>query len=273
MALTRFNFLKKRLQRDTKLHQKYKEAMTGYLKSGYARKLSKKEVDEVSRRTWYLPHHPIFNENKPNKMRIVFDAAGEYDGMSLNKALLTGPDLQNNLVGVLLRFRNHTFAIAADIEAMYHQIRISKSDANSLRFFWQDDLTQDVPEIYQMVVHIFGGKDSPCCANYALKKIGRDDFDEYDASTIESVLKSFYMDDFLKLVISEMQAITLCQEMIQVMESSGFNLTKFINNSDRVSKALSNNKYEKTTQDLEIDAEIVEKTLGIPSYSLSLQRI
>ena len=196
-------------------------------------------------------------------MRIVFDAAGEYDGMSLNKALLTGPDLQNNLVGVLLRLRNHTFAIAADIEAMYHQIRISKSDANSLRFFWQDDLTQDVPEIYQMVVHIFGGKDSPCCANYGLKKIGRDDFDEYDASAIESALKSFYMDDFLKSVISEVQAITLCQEMIQVMESSGFNLTKFISNSDRVSKALSNNKYEKTTQDLEIDAERVEKTLGI----------
>ena len=165
-------------------------------------------------------------------MRIVFDAAGEYDGMSLNKALLTGPDLQNNLVGVLLRFRNHTFAIAADIEAMYHQIRISKSDANSLRFFWQDDLTQDVPEIYQMVVHIFGGKDSPWCENYAPKKTGRGNFDGYDASTIESVLKLFYMNDFLKSVISEVQAITLYQEMIQVMERGGFNLTKFKSNLD-----------------------------------------
>ena len=66
----------------------------------------------------------------PNKMRIVFDASGEYDGISLNKALLTGLDLLNNLVGVLLRFRNHKIAIAADIEAMYHQVRVSKSDAN-----------------------------------------------------------------------------------------------------------------------------------------------
>ena len=79
IALRRFNFLTKRLKRDTKLHQKYREAMTGYLNNGYVRKLSKKEVDEVSRKTWYLPHHPVFNENKPNKMRIVFDAAGEYD--------------------------------------------------------------------------------------------------------------------------------------------------------------------------------------------------
>ena len=232
MALRRFNFLKKRLQKDTKPHQKYKEVMTGYLKNRYARKLPKKEVDEVSRRTWYLPHHPVFNENKPNKMRIAFDAAGEYDGMNLNKALLTGPDLLNNLVGVLLRFRNHKFAIAADIKAMYHQVTVSKSDANALRFFWQDNLTQDVPEIYQMVVHIFGGKDSPWCENYAPKKTGRGNFDGYDASTIESVLKLFYMNDFLKSVISEVQAITLYQEMIQVMERGGFNLTKFKSNLD-----------------------------------------
>ena len=32
MALIRFNVLKKRFQKDTKLHQKYTEAMTGYLK-------------------------------------------------------------------------------------------------------------------------------------------------------------------------------------------------------------------------------------------------
>ena len=122
MALKRFNFLKRRLQKDTKLYQKYKEAITSYLKNEYARKLSKKEVDGLSRRTWYLLHHPVFNENKPNKMRIAFDAAGEYDGISLKKALLTSPDLLSNLVGVLLRFRNHKFAIAADIEAMCHQV-------------------------------------------------------------------------------------------------------------------------------------------------------
>ena len=51
--------------------------------------------------------------------------------------------------------------------------------------------------------------------------------------------------------------------MIQVMERGGFNLKKFKSNSDRVLKALPDNKYEKTTQDLETDAERVEKTFGI----------
>ena len=134
--------------------------MTGYIKNVYARKLSKKEVHEVGRRTWYLPHHSVFNENKASKMRIVFDAAGENNGISLNKVLLTGPDLLNDLVGVPLRLRNHKIVIAAGIDAMHHQVRVSESDANALRFFCEDDLAQDVPEIYQMVLHIFRGKDS-----------------------------------------------------------------------------------------------------------------
>ena len=62
----------------------------------------------------------MFNKNKPEKFRIVFDVAAEYNGNSLNKALLTGPAPLNSLVGVLLRFGKHRVAFPADIEALYH---------------------------------------------------------------------------------------------------------------------------------------------------------
>ena len=45
-----------------------------------------------------------------------------------------------------------------------------------------------------------------------------------------------------------MQAVTLCQQMIQIIERDGFNLTKFKSNSDRVLKALPDDKYDKATQ-------------------------
>ena len=98
--------------------------MQKYIKNEYARKLSSDEIEKTSQRTWYLPHHPVFNEHNPNKVRIFFHAAVKHDGMSFNKALLTGPDLLNNLTGILLRFRNHKVEMAADIEAMYRQVRV-----------------------------------------------------------------------------------------------------------------------------------------------------
>ena len=65
------------------------------------------------------PHHAVVSESKPGKVRIVFDCAAKLDGVSLNNQCLQGPDLNNKLLHVLLRFRQYQYAIMADIEAMY----------------------------------------------------------------------------------------------------------------------------------------------------------
>ena len=63
-----------------------------------------------------MPHHGVTHPNKPEKVRIVFDATAEYDNKSLNGSLLLGPDLLNNIVAVILRFRQGTFAATSDID-------------------------------------------------------------------------------------------------------------------------------------------------------------
>ena len=101
--------------------------------------------------------------------------------MSLNKVLLTGSYLLNNLIGILLRFRNRKVTIDAGIETMYNQLQVPQHDANLLGFFWQDDINDGNPENYQMVVHFFGGKDAQCLANYALKRTGRDNLENLES--------------------------------------------------------------------------------------------
>ena len=124
--------LKRRFSRDSDLEQRYHAVMKEYIGKGYARKLAPEEADQLGARTWYLLHFPVINQNKPRKVRIVFDAAAEYNGTSLNKNLLQGPDSTNCLIGVLLRFRQENTAIVADIGSMFHQVRVREEDRDSL---------------------------------------------------------------------------------------------------------------------------------------------
>jgi len=63
----------------------------------------------------------VINPNKA-KVRVVYDAAAEYGGTSLNKQLLQGPQLNNSLIGVLFRFRKDEVAVASDIESIFHRV-------------------------------------------------------------------------------------------------------------------------------------------------------
>ena len=131
-----------------------------YIERGYAEPVL--ESTGAGGRRWFLPHHPVMNPNKPDKVRIVFDCASHCCGVSLNDLLMQGPQLMNNLVGVLTRFRLENIALVADIEAMFHQVMVAPEDRDALQFLWWPggDLAE-TPRVYRMAVHLFGATSSP----------------------------------------------------------------------------------------------------------------
>ena len=264
-ALKRWMLLQKRLRRDSSMFQMMNKVIQGYLQEDppYARKMSREEEKQSSPTTWYLPIHPVIHPNKPGKVRVVNDAAAVFDNESLNSNLITGPDLLSSLAGVLLRFRIGAVAVAADVEAMFHQVRVSPRDADSLRFYWKEDIfSDDPPETLQMLVHVFGARDSPACATYALKRIARDNQEEFPAETYETVVKNFYVDDLLKSVHSVDAATKLAKDLIAMLKGSGFKLTKFLSNCEEVLKALPQS-YVAASAILDLDVEQLERALGI----------
>ena len=52
----------------------------------------------------YIPHHGKYYPSKPGKIRVVFDCSAKFKEVSLNKNLMSGPVLTNQIVGVLTRF-------------------------------------------------------------------------------------------------------------------------------------------------------------------------
>ena len=67
---------------------------------------------------------PEFPPHKPGKVRRVLNGAVKFHGFSLKNALLTGPDLLQNLIHVLIRFCQYQYAVSADIEGMFLQVGV-----------------------------------------------------------------------------------------------------------------------------------------------------
>ena len=206
LALNRLMKLKRRLSSDDQFRKDYCSFMQDVISSGYAERVP---IDETStsKRVWYIPHHGVYHKKKPGKIRVVFDCSAVCDGQSLNQQLLQGPDLTNNLTGVLCRFRQERIALMCDIQGMFHQVKVDVGHRNLLRFLWWDDpeLKGD-PVEFRMTVHLFGATSSPGCANFALKTT----VDRYEetcgSAAADFIRRNFYVDDGLKSVPSVEQA-------------------------------------------------------------------
>ena len=83
----------------------YVEFMNKVIQNSYAERVPQGTQPKVGSLTvWYIPHHGVYHLKNPNKIRVVFDCSAQFEGESLNKHLLQGLDLTNNLMGVLCRF-------------------------------------------------------------------------------------------------------------------------------------------------------------------------
>lgn len=98
----------------------------------------------------------------PLKIQVVFDSSTQYNTVSLNDVLLTGLDLNNTLLGVLIHFRKESVTITMDIEHMFYCYLVREEDRNFLIFVWfrDNDLTKDSIK-NGMKVHVFGNSPSP----------------------------------------------------------------------------------------------------------------
>ena len=204
------------------------------------------------------------NTRKPDKIRIVFDFAAKDQEVCPNDHLLQGPDLTNNLVGVLLRFRKEKIAIAADVEEMFLQVRVPVRDRGALRFLWWCDDNLDLNlEEYQLTVHPFGATSSPFCANFALRKA----IEEFGGDSIEAVRNAirlnFYVDDCLVSLPTLNEAETFIHQICQALEKGGFRLRKWMSNKREIIDKIPTTERADTVVNLDSNPLPTERTLGL----------
>ncbi|XP_067030836.1 uncharacterized protein [Acropora muricata] len=116
-----------------------------------------------------------------------------------------------------------------------------------------------------MSVHLFGGVWSASCANFGLLRTARDNDSEFHPSVSSTVTKNFYVDDCLKSVKSQDEAIDLVNELQRLLRRGGFNLTKWICNSRAVLEKIPQSDRAKKVKDLDLSHDVlpVERALGV----------
>lgn len=116
-----------------------------------------------------MPHKAVIRPDKEtSRVRIVYDASckGEYS-KSLNDLLLSGPNLNPNLLDVILAFRKHEIAFSSDIEKAFLMIEIAEEDRKYLKFLWFDEKSEY--KVMNMRRLPFGVTTSPFILDATLK--------------------------------------------------------------------------------------------------------
>ena len=237
--------------------------MEEIIAKGYTRKST---VTPTPGKTWYLPHHGVYHRNKPGKIRVVLDLSAEYKGTCLNKELLPGPDLTNQIIGLLLRFREEHVGVMGDIEAMFHQVKVPDTQCSFLKFLWWEDSDTSTEIIaYEMTAHVFGGSKSLSCSNFALRKTTMDNEELYGKDIATILERNFYADDMLKSFPTAKEAITVIRQVKYLRSNGGFNLTKFISNNTTVLKSIPDDSQRTAIKDEELALGCLpeDKALGV----------
>ena len=266
MAERRLVQLKGKMDRNSQFAQDYTAFMKTLIEEGHAERVPEDSLRRKDKKVWYIPHHGVYHPRRPGKIRVVFDCAARLKDIGLNDMLIQGPDLTNSLVGVLLRFRQEEVAVTADVKAMFHQVKVPRTDRDFLRFlWWSDGDRESAPTEYRMTVHLFGAVSSPSCANFALRKAAEDNAGKFSREAVDVIYRNFYVDDCLKSVDSEEKARAVVRQVREICKEGGFHLTKFVSNREYVLQDLpEEDRSRKTYVGLDKDVcQVEERALGV----------
>ena len=127
--------LEKSLARNEDLKTKYHKTVKQYIDNNHATKIPPEHLTPERTSTIpiinYIPHHAVLNQDKPDKVCMVYNPAAKYRNCSLNDYLLKCPDLVNNLVSIVICFCLGQFAVTSNIEQMFHQVHVRDEDQDA----------------------------------------------------------------------------------------------------------------------------------------------
>lgn len=260
IATRRFLLLEKRFRKSPDLKKEYTRVIKDYIEQNHIEIIPERERN--IKKSVYLPHHAVVrNDKETSKTRVVFDASCKgNNNISLNDELLVGPQLQEDLRNLLMRWRTKQVGFVADIQQMYRQILVTKNDADYQRILWRQNEYDDIHE-YRLLRVTFGTAPAPYLAVKTLQQVAKDEGNLCPLAA-QVIKEDFYIDDLLSGADSTEEAVTIANEISDILEKGGFQLKKWSSNNIKFIQSIEESKRSANLKiDLNLDGTI--KALGI----------
>lgn len=264
IAVKKFICQENRLKQYDSLKHKYIDFMNEYIDLKHMRKLTS---TDSSKFRCFLPHFAVVREDSlTTNVRIVFDASIKTkSGKSLNDIQYPGPAIQNDIFGIMLRFREHQFVVIADIAKMYRQILIHPEERYLQSIVWRSNPDDDI-SMYELQTVTYGTTSAPYLAIKCIKKLALENKEKFPIAS-ELIFRDMYVDDLITGFNDEQQGIAICNEISGILKSASFSLRKWVSNSNTILNGLNDTSDSFGILDLGENDRI--KTLGVQWVSKS----
>lgn len=187
-----FLSLERRFETQSTLGSLYKDFMSEYESLGHMTPCS---LNNPEKPCHFIPHHGVLRESSvTTKLRAVFNASSPTTtGVTYNDLQMVGPVVQDDLLSILLRFRQHRYIVAADVEKMYRQVLVHPDFRHLQQIIWRSDPAANL-KAYQLNTVTYGTASAPFLATRCLQQVG---LESKDDKIKEIITHDFYVDDLL----------------------------------------------------------------------------
>ena len=218
----------KRLMKNEQFAKLYQRQIEDLLDRNVARKVTLEELQSWLGPKFFIAHHGVMKlDSKTTPYRLVFDSSHKFDGCALNDFLAKGPSFHNDLLGLLLRFREGLIGFCGDIAKMFHSVDIPVEDQMVHLFLWRDLETERDPDVYAITVVNMGDKPAAAIAQLALKKAAEMAPDNM-VEAKETILENSYMDDILGSCETVAEANEMTKQITTILKNCDFNIKEWV---------------------------------------------
>ena len=254
----------KRLAKNPLYAETYQAQIGAMLKREVARRISDHELQEYTGAKFYISHHDVMSPRSVSTpMRVVFNSSARIKGgISLNDCLAKGPCLLNELLGILMRFRQDRFAFIGDISKMFHSIEIPIQDQMTHLFLWRDMQLNKKPDTFAMTAVNMGDRPASAIAQTALRMTAEEASGRYPEAS-EMIMKNSYMDDIPASAESKDVAVKLMRDAETLLAAKNFKIKNWTFSGQKATKDKSKDQMAVQTLLRQDISNELSKVLGM----------